>query len=866
MPKQVQPLLLLVFLTVSQLFGTVGKAYADTLIITNEGSYELGGHFAFREDPERQFNIDEIASSKAHYLFGKSDSENPNFGMTQAVYWIRFTLHNQSDNQEEFFLEIKNPALDYIGLYYQKNSQWAVLEGGDKYPFHKRQIKNRNHVFPIHLPMGETTTYYLKVYSEHGALQIPAKLQTPLAFDIYHHEMQFIFGINYGIIIFIIINNLFLFWSIRQSSDLYYVFAMVFSLLFIASLNGHGYEYIWSNNVWVQNNSLPIFMMSVSFWTTIFCRHFLNTKKYLPRLDRVLFFMTIIQGLTTLLPYVHVYALIINSVVSIFAFIILLVAGILSMREKVPSSAFFVIAFSVYLVGLIVYRLKSWAIIPITPFTEYSVQFGAALQVILISFAMVDKVKRLQDERGKAQKKALKLQQEITEELEEKVARRTKQIENQKKEIETAYRNVEVLATIGQEITSSLNFEEIFRKLYGYVNKVMDASMFGVDVYYPERAEIEYKFNIENDESLPNEIVSMREKNNLSVWTIKNKKEIFMNDVKAESSRYVPDLEFISGSWPGSVIYIPLTIGTRTLGCVTVQSFHKKAYNAQDVEIIKTLASYTAIALDHAKAYDTLRTANNSTMQSIRYAKRIQEAVLPSHKKMTENFSDSFIFYEPRDIVSGDFYWFTQIEGMKIIAAVDCTGHGVPGAFMTMMGNDLLNNVVNDKGIIEPSEILIELDKKVQKTLNIENAGRKSVQSRNDGMDLAIVAIKEKTQTILFAGAKSPLFHIQNGEPHLIKGSKFPIGSSQFSHKKVFETKLLNYQKGDMFYIYSDGFQDQFGGEEGRKYLSKRFRQFLIRISHHPLKEQRRMLKKELRNWQNRQKQTDDILVIGFKL
>ncbi len=852
-------------------FWAVQVVDAETIIIQdNNQKIDLGYHFEFMADPDHQYDIQQVSSGKANYLFGRSNTANPNFGMTKSAYWVRFSLKNESTHRTQFLLEIKNPFLDYVDLYYSQAYQWISVEGGDQYAFSHRQVKNRHHVFPIHLPIGESATYYIRVRSENGALQFPATLWTQSSFTTHHHELQFIFGINYGMIIFIIINNLFLFWSVRHYSDLYYVIAMICSLLFVAALNGHGYEYLWTDNIWIQNNILPILMISVSFWTTIFCRNFLDTKIHIPKTDKMLLILIGVQAVTMILPLVvpYVYSVSINSIASILAFMTLLVAGIMSVRRKVPSSGFFVIAFSLYLFGLVVYRLKSWAFIPLTPVTEYSVQIGAVLQVVLISFAMSDKVKRLQKERSKAQKEALRLQQEITENLEQKVIERTTQIETQAKEIEMAYRNVEVLARIGQEITSSLNFEEIFHKLYNYVNKVMDASMFGVDIYYPERAEVEYKFNIENDQSLPSEVVSMREKNNLSVWTIKNRAEILMNDVEAESSKFVPNLEFVSGSWPGSVIYIPLIIGSRVLGCVTVQSFHKNAYDAQDVDVMKTLASYAVIALDHAKAYDTLRTANNSTMQSIRYAKRIQEAVLPSHKKLIENFEDSFIFYEPRDIVSGDFYWFSEVNGLKLIAAVDCTGHGVPGAFMTMMGNDLLNHVVNDEEITEPSEILYALDRKVQRTLHIQTsmANQKSIQGRNDGMDMSLVVIDEANQKIAFAGAKCPLFYIQNGQEFLLKGSKFPIGSSQFNFKKSFETQEIAYQKGDVFYMYSDGFQDQFGGEEGRKYLSKRFRRFLTHMSQNPLREQRRMLKKELRNWQGRNRQTDDILVIAFKM
>lgn len=835
------------------------SGYADTIHFDDSHEkYNLDYYMEFLEDRNHTYTINDVSSSKANYLFVSSSTSNLNFGLTKSSYWFRFTVSNASKRNQNFSIEIRNPFLDYITVYQPSAAGWTFSEGGDYHPFSDRKIKNRYHIFSVHIPKKTTQTFYMNINSRHGVMDIPASFWVAEKLKTHHHDLQFMFGISYGIILIIIINNLFVFWSIRSYSNLYYVIAMISSLLLVVALNGHGYEYIWKDNVWIQNNIVPVIIVSVSFWTTLFCRAFLETKLHLPNMDKVLIVLLIIQGFATFftlfVPYS--YAVITSVLVSILTLIFLLITGGISMKREVPLASFFMLAFSIYLLGLLVYYLNSWAIIKISDTAQYSVQVGAILQVILISFAASKKVKVLQKERSNARKKALELQQEVTEQLEQKVAIRTRQIEEQTQEIEMAYQNLEVLARIGQEITSSLNFEEIFYRLYDYVNTVMDASRFRVNIYYPERAQVEYKFSIEHEKILTVETVSMQDENNLSVWTIKNQKEIFMNNVRAEYEKYVSNLEFVSAKWANSVIYIPLIISDRVLGCVTVQSFHKNAYDVQDLDVMKTLASYAAIALDHAEAYDTLRTANNNTMQSIRYAKRIQEAILPPHDQLSSNFNELFMFYKPRDIVSGDFYWFSELDECKFIASVDCTGHGVPGAFMTMMGNDLLNHVINEMKIMEPSEILHELDHKVQKTL----------QSRNDGMDMTLVKVDQKHQKVVFAGAKSPLFCVQKQRSFILRGSKFPIGSNQFRLKKVFTAHEVAYQEGDIFYMYTDGFQDQFGGKTGQKYLSKRFRQFLLQISVYPLEEQYHKLKQELHSWQGTNKQTDDILVIGFKI
>jgi serine phosphatase RsbU (regulator of sigma subunit) len=257
-----------------------------------------------------------------------------------------------------------------------------------------------------------------------------------------------------------------------------------------------------------------------------------------------------------------------------------------------------------------------------------------------------------------------------------------------------------------------------------------------------------------------------------------------------------------------------------------------------------------------------LEAKNESITNSIRYARRIQEAIIPEPHEVINHFKDAFIFYQPRDIVSGDFYWFSDRYAKKIIIAADCTGHGVPGALMTMMGNSLINEIVNEKGISNPSEILTELDKKIVQTLQrTSDADKKPI---HDGMDVAVLTIDTEKMEIEFAAAHNPLYYMQDGEMQQIKGSKFPVGSSQYGDK-LFDYNLVKAKEGDVFYIFTDGFQDQYSQEAQRKYMSKRFRSFLLLISHLPMEEQRLKLMEEFNLWKGESPQTDDILVIGIK-
>ncbi len=258
---------------------------------------------------------------------------------------------------------------------------------------------------------------------------------------------------------------------------------------------------------------------------------------------------------------------------------------------------------------------------------------------------------------------------------------------------------------------------------------------------------------------------------------------------------------------------------------------------------------------------EQLEVRNRNITNSIRYAKRIQEAILPTPEEVEVCFDDAFVFFKPRDIVSGDFYWFTEKEGKKILMAADCTGHGVPGALMTMIGNSLINEIVNNRSVTEPGLILQQLDQQL-----IDMLQRRSTDKPiHDGMDMAVLSIDTDNLCLKYAAAHNPLFFVKDGEIDKIKGSKFPVGSSQYKMDKFYEQHDIKAEAGDTFYIFTDGFQDQYSEKHGRKYMSKRFRNFLLMISHLPMQEQKQKLAQEFEDWCGTGAQTDDILVIGFK-
>ncbi len=259
---------------------------------------------------------------------------------------------------------------------------------------------------------------------------------------------------------------------------------------------------------------------------------------------------------------------------------------------------------------------------------------------------------------------------------------------------------------------------------------------------------------------------------------------------------------------------------------------------------------------------NTVQHQRDQILASINYAQRIQNAILPLHATFDALLPHHFIFFKPRDIVSGDFYYIREVHNKIILAAVDCTGHGVPGAFVSLIGYLSLNVLTVIEKMASASEILGQMHIGIRRIL------RQKETKTYDGMDMALVSIDLENRKMEFAGAKNPLIYIQNGELHQIKGDIFGIGGEQRDMERNYTFHEIDISEPTTFYLFSDGYQDQFGGPKKRKFMTKRFRELLLEIHTKPMAEQQAILDRTLQHWmqEGNQKQTDDILVLGVRV
>ncbi|MBK7183082.1 MAG: SpoIIE family protein phosphatase [Bacteroidetes bacterium] len=252
---------------------------------------------------------------------------------------------------------------------------------------------------------------------------------------------------------------------------------------------------------------------------------------------------------------------------------------------------------------------------------------------------------------------------------------------------------------------------------------------------------------------------------------------------------------------------------------------------------------------------------NKDMLDSIQYASRIQEAILPDVQKIKAAFKDAFVLFQPKDVVSGDYYFFYQRNNKAFVAAVDCTGHGVPGALMSIIANGILKEVIVKKGIEEPSEILYALDEELFVALNKKGDGSVT----NDGMDVALGVFDFVENTLSYAGAFRPMLLVRDNDFIEFEGSRFPIGFYGDTEKE-FTTTTIELKQGDSYYFFTDGYCDQFGGELKKKFNRKRFKELLLSAQSMEMEEQESFLQYAHLNWRQDEPQVDDVLVMGIRL
>ena len=619
-----------------------------------------------------------------------SSNNSLNFGYSTNAHWLKFSLQAAPGvTLLKHLLVFEYAVLDSISIYYYADPiGWNEVETGDHYPYSKRAYKYRYFVVPFRLSSNYPTDFYVRMRTESSA-QIPMRLWTETAFVQHINKENYILGIYYGIILVMLLYNLFLYFSVREKSYLLYLCFILFFGLFQATINGFTYEYLWGDSIWWANNSVILFAAAFSFFIPTFANSFLNTREIAPTFFKILRVMSWLALINVIGALILPYSSVIKSTVfiALVTVMITVITAFVCLFRGYRPARFFLFAWLGLLTGGFLYGLKGFGLLPNNFFTEYGVQIGSASEVILLSLALADRINVLKREKAEIQEKAMA-------QLEVLVQERTTQVVHQKEIIESK---------------------------------------------------------------------------------------------------------------------------------------------------------------------------NKDILDSILYAKRIQEAILPPAKYIKKFIPENFVVYKPKDIVAGDFYWMHINENEEdnsisqvLIAACDCTGHGVPGALVSVVCHDALNRAVREFRLTKPSDIL-------NKTREIViTQFEKSEKDVKDGMDISLCSIDFKNGKLEYSGANNPFLLIRNSEPTEIKADVQPIG--KFIRMNPFTNHCVDIQKNDNVYLFTDGFGDQFGGPNGKKYKSARLKELLRKISGLPVADQRKNLLNEFENWRGEIEQIDDVCIIGLRV
>jgi len=442
-------------------------------------------------------------------------------------------------------------------------------------------------------------------------------------------------------------------------------------------------------------------------------------------------------------------------------------------------------------------------------------------------------------------------------------------------------RTWESLLRISEEAHTTTNIEEFVATIHGILSDLVNARNFFIALYDEKSNKYFFPYFVDEndtietaginsayDESL--EVTLYDASGTLTDYVRRTGKPIrFPNEIINEL--YESGEITLFGSQSISWLGVPLKLSGNTLGVMAVQCYDiADAYIVKDEELLVFVSDHIARAIETVRTEERIRKQHQLVLKqkqditdSISYARRIQKAVLPSPAYLGNILPDYFTIYKPKDIISGDFYWVREINGYSVVIVADCTGHGVPGALMSMLGVTLLNEQFRTFGIRKPGEILGHLRTKVKEILTQEG----SVNDQMDGMDMAIAIIDLEKKELQFAGANRPLYLFRKNDEYelsVIKGDMQTVGAGW--GETAFTSHVIKIREQDSLYMFSDGFVDQYGGKKRKKFKTRNFKKLLLSVQAESMENQKRLIEKAFCTWRGSYEQIDDVCVMGIRL
>lgn len=825
---------------------------------------DLSENIFYYEDPTGAMTFETATSDRFFRNYTQLQSNIVSIGGNKNDIWVLIKVKNNTKRRQSYFLSLKNPTIDELVFHSVTDS--TFFNTGLRYPFSQRPSDSKYYNFVVTMLPMTSATYCIKFSAQRHVVHIPIEMKPGKQFFDEGSFNQTMNGLVYALALLTILAMMLLY--ISEKDKIYITSMLLMSCILILLLNYDLtlFKYLIPDsptaNTLIGKVAKPLTLTAFIYYLK-YCMPPRPFKKLKANPSNLMILLGFITTLISLLSFESGFrSVILNFFITMtFAYFFY---GIASNWGKNKGNAGFkirVLILATILISLVYKNLIDREIGMFVYTNEHYVKIALMALSALSLF-----------EFGRKFVKSRSEYYEMSRNMEKSINKRTELINQQKEELssqrEELIQQKDALQSQREELRAQKELLQMKNNELGKISQVTNLSNNRISIFKPNgeidwfNAAFSKLINMSLEEYKMGqpinivEVSSNPESLKAALETCKSEKDV----ASYESEETQADSD--ESIWMQTTLTPILDAQEKVSLIIAVDTdiTQLKRYE-KNIELQKAEAEVQRNLALLQK--EEIEAKQNEIFGSIRYAKRIQTAMMPKVKQIQRDFSDSFVLFMPKDIVSGDFYWYHRIDNKYFIAAVDCTGHGVPGAFLSIIGSSLLNSIVIHNGVQHPADILKHLNRKIKISLKSDTMH----DQNNDGMDIAIAVIDKEAHTIEYSGALRPMYLYSNNEFIELKGDKIPITSniSGTSVTNNYTNHEHPFNAGDQFYIFSDGIIDQFGGGDGKKYLTKRFKDLLDNIKSLPMKEQKELIKKEHDEWRGRYDQVDDILVIGVR-
>jgi serine phosphatase RsbU (regulator of sigma subunit)/anti-sigma regulatory factor (Ser/Thr protein kinase) len=774
----------------------------------------LGKHIEIYEDRTGDMDIKDILSPAISEKFIRSEQEEPGYGFTSSVYWVRLTVENSHSEDAEWLLEIAYPPLDYVSLYIPDGSgSFIVKNTGDRLPFESREIKHRNFLFPMSEDANSATTYYLRIQSN-SSMNFPLNFWRKEALIAKIDLEQLLLGIYFGSVIIMIFYNIFLYLGFREKSFIYLILFITSWGFAQLAINGLAFQYFWSDWIWWANKNLPFFIFATLAASTQFCRSLLYTKTDLPFWDKILRFgiLLFIAGMIISLIVDYAISIRIAAALAMVDITALMIVGFASIKYR-RSAVLFLSAWGLFFFGAILFALKSFGVLPGNILTNWGVQIGSFALLILFSIAIQDRIETEKKEKLKAQQDAVETQKKMVESLRESERLLEKRVEERTEEINkinillidraTELSNINQIA---EKASSTLHLKDVLQFICEELVKIFEVQSAAIGLVNDSKTKLKiaaYHSGSSNDESIVDTELQLTEYE-ASRMVIENRQPVIIRDAQNDpGTKSIHN--FLKRNNSDSILIIPILSKNEVIGTIGMPFVSPDyEFDKNKLELARSIAFHIASSVENARLYAKTEKALDVAEQDLEIGRQIQSGFFPEHLPEIPEWEFAAHFKAARQ-VSGDFYDIFQLENstITVITIADVCDKGVGAALFMVLFRSLIRSLselrlYKDNLDTEPVHIISAVNSYITKTHEHSNMFA--------SLFYGVLVPDEAKLYYVNCGHEAPVIISMNGE---ITDHLTPTGPVVGMMPDMnFGLRSIQLNEGDILFGYTDGTTD----------------------------------------------------------